>query len=112
VLFALEWCEFCWSVRKLFEAAGIAYRSVDLDSVPFQADGRGGEFRAALREITGAATIPQVFVAGTHVGGATDTFDAFNAGTLQTLLAAAAVPFDAALRRNAYEFLPKWLQPR
>lgn len=112
VLFALEWCEFCWSVRNLFGAAGVAYRSVDLDSVPFQKDGRGGEFRAALREITGAATIPQVFVGGTHVGGATETFDAFNAGALQKLLAAANVAFDATLTRNAYEFLPKWLQPR
>ena len=37
VLFALEWCEFCWSVRKLFARLGIAYRSVDLDSVAYQA---------------------------------------------------------------------------
>ena len=31
VMFALEWCEFCWSVRRMFDAAGIAYRTVDLD---------------------------------------------------------------------------------
>src|SRR5690606_17752047 len=35
VLFALEWCEFCWSVRKLFARLGIEYRSVDLDSVEY-----------------------------------------------------------------------------
>ena len=33
VLFALDWCEFCWSVRGMFAKQGISYRSVDLDSV-------------------------------------------------------------------------------
>ncbi len=35
-MFALEWCEFCWSVRRMFAKHGIAYRSVDLDSVEYQ----------------------------------------------------------------------------
>ena len=34
VLFALEWCEFCWAVRRFFDEAGIAFRSVDLDRSP------------------------------------------------------------------------------
>ena len=112
VIFSLEWCEFCWSVRKMFAEAGIEYRSIDLDSVAYQKDNRGGELRAALRQITGAPTIPQVFVGGEHLGGATDTFDAFNAGELQKMLAANAVPFDAAMTANAYSFLPKWMHPR
>ena len=58
VVFALEWCEFCWSVRKMFAAAGIAYQSVDLDSVAYQRDNLGTEMRAALRQITGQPTIP------------------------------------------------------
>ena len=42
VLFALEWCEFCWSVRKLFARLGIPFRSIDLDSVDYQHDDLGG----------------------------------------------------------------------
>ncbi|HVO06364.1 MAG TPA: cysteine synthase A, partial [Burkholderiaceae bacterium] len=38
VMFALEWCEFCWAVRKLFGRLNIAYESVDLDSVALQRD--------------------------------------------------------------------------
>ena len=49
VMFALEWCEFCWSVRKLLTEFGIPYRSIDLDSVAYQKDNRGGDIRAALR---------------------------------------------------------------
>ena len=48
VMFALEWCEFCWSVRRLFAEYKIPYRSIDLDSVDYQRDDRGGKIRAAL----------------------------------------------------------------
>ena len=112
VMFSLEWCEFCWSVRKMFEAAGIEYHSVDLDSVAFQKDNLGGAIRVDLRARTGAPTIPQVFVGGRHIGGATETFDAFNAGALQTMLQESGAGFDASMTRDAYSFLPAWLHPR
>ena len=50
VLFALEWCEFSWSVRKMFAHYDIPYRSVDLDSVAYQDGNRGGKIRAAIEE--------------------------------------------------------------
>jgi len=46
VLFALEWCEFCWSVRKLFAKLDIPYLALDLDSVKFQEDCKGSKIRA------------------------------------------------------------------
>lgn len=73
VIFALTWCEFTWAVRKLFARCGIAYRALDLDSVEYQADDLGAKIRAALTERTGVATIPQIFVGRTLVGGATET---------------------------------------
>ena len=68
VLFALEWCEFCWALRKLFARAGMPYRAIDLDSTAYQRDNRGGQIRAALRARTGSRTIPQVFVGGAFIG--------------------------------------------
>jgi cysteine synthase A len=112
VMFALEWCEFCWSVRKLFRELGIAYRSVDLDAVEYQKGNLGGDIRAALQERLGSPTIPQIFVGGTYIGGATETLDAFNDGSLQTLLKASNIPFDHTMRFDAYNFLPRWLHPR
>ena len=38
------------------------------------------------RARTGAKTIPQIFIGGTHVGGATDLFDAWRSGTARELL--------------------------
>jgi len=112
VMFALEWCEFSWSVRKMFAAAGIAFESVDLDSVAYQKDNLGTEMRAALRQITGVPTIPQIFVGGEHIGGATETFDTFNDGSLHTRLAAKGVPSGPSENINAYSFLPTWIHPR
>jgi len=112
VLFALEWCEFSWSVRKLFARLGVPYRSVDLDSVAFQANDLGGKIRAVLAARTGARTIPQVFIGGTHVGGATEMFDAWRSGAARELLAKRGVAFDAGVELDPYSLLPKWLQPR
>ncbi|MEP1208052.1 MAG: pyridoxal-phosphate dependent enzyme [Rhizobiaceae bacterium] len=112
IMYSLEWCEFCWSVRKLFEAAGIKYETVDLDSVAYQKDNLGSDIRVVLRNMTGAPTIPQIFVDGEHLGGATETFDAFNDGSLTGRLQSAGIDFDAAMKQDAYDFLPKWLHPR
>ncbi|RPI47214.1 MAG: cysteine synthase A [Betaproteobacteria bacterium] len=112
VMFALEWCEFCWSVRRLLKELGIDYRSIDLDSVAYQKDNRGGDIRVALRQKIGSPTIPQIFVGGEYIGGCTETFDAFNAGRLQELLAANGVSYERTKKFDAYSFLPKWLHPR
>jgi cysteine synthase A len=112
VLFALEWCEFCWSLRKLFAKARIPYRSVDLDSTAFQRDERGNQIRKLLRERTGQGTIPQVFVGGEHLGGCSDTLDAYASGKLQDMLRARGVSFDEAAKIDAHALLPGWIHPR
>jgi cysteine synthase A len=112
VMFAHEWCEFCWSVRRLFKAFEIPYRSVDLDAAEYRQNDRGGKIRNVLSQRTGSVTIPQIFIGNRHVGGCTETFDAFNDGRLQQLLAASGVHARQRGNADAYSFLPKWLQPR
>ena len=112
VMFALEWCEFCWAVRKLLARLGIAFASVDLDAVALQPGDMGTRMRAVLKARTGAPTIPQIWIGGTHVGGATDLFEAMREGRMQRLLAAAGVTFDRDADVDPAAFLPKWLHPR
>jgi cysteine synthase A len=112
VLFALEWCEFCWSVRKLFARLGVRYRSVDLDSVEYQAGDRGGKIRAVVAARAGRPTIPQIFVAGRLIGGCTDVFDAVRAGTLQAWMSERGVEYDSAAQFDPDALLPNWLQSR
>jgi cysteine synthase A len=112
VMFALEWCEFCWAVRKLFAKLDIAYESVDLDSVAFQRNDVGVKIRAVLRDRVGSPTIPQVFIGGTHVGGCTELFDAMRDGSLAALLAYAGLEHDRDVDLDPYSLLPKWVHPR
>jgi cysteine synthase len=112
VMFALEWCEFCWSVRKMFAHYRIPYRSIDLDSVEYQHGDRGGKVRAALTTRTGVATIPQIFVGGELIGGCTEVLDAMKEGRLQRLLERSGVTYDREVQVDPYSFLPGWLQRR
>lgn len=112
VMFALEWCEFCWSLRKLFDALGVSYRSIDIDSVAYQEDGRGVKIRQALGERVGAATIPQVFIGGAHVGGCTDVIEAFESGALLNRLSRDGIACDREASVDAWGLLPQWLHPR
>jgi cysteine synthase A len=112
VMFALEWCEFCWAARRLFQALGVEYRSVDLDSVAYQANDWGGRIRRALQAHTGIATIPQIFIGGHCIGGATDVIAAAQSGDLQARLR--SLPSAPELRPIAdpRSFLPGWLQAK
>ncbi len=112
VLFALEWCEFCWSIRKLLAKLDIPYRSVDLDSVAYQQNGFGGKIRQVLRSRLNSNTIPQLFVAGQHIGGATDSFEAVRTGALQALLKESGIHAAEYGDSDPSELLPNWLHKR
>ncbi|MFO7648754.1 cysteine synthase A [Halomonas campaniensis] len=112
VMFALEWCEFCWSARKLFARLGVEVNSVDLDSVACQADDIGGRVRPVLAARTGATTIPQIFVGGRLVGGCSELFEAWRDGSLTERLAACGIRVGSDAAFDPDELLPRWLHPR
>jgi cysteine synthase A len=112
-LFALEWCEFCWSVRKLFAKLDIPYKAIDLDSVKYQADDFGSRIRAVLAAQIGSPTIPQIYIGGQHMGGATDLFALFSSGELRHMLEKLGIniknlPEDF----EPMSLLPGWLHKR
>jgi cysteine synthase A len=112
VMFALEWCEFCWSARKLFQRLGVDYTSVDLDSVAFQEADRGGRIRRVLHQRLGVPTIPQIFVGGEHIGGCSELFRACEDGSLGRRLGLLGIEVDSGSRIDTASLLPRWLHPR
>ncbi len=112
VMFAYEWCEFCNSVRKLFAEYGIAYTSIDLDSLAYQHDDRGIKIHEALKRRTGSISLPLIFIGGNYVGGCIDVLDSLKSGQLLTRLEKLGVCANASVTTNPYEFLPAWLHPR
>ena len=112
VMFALEWCEFCWTVRRLFARFKVPFRDIVLDSVEYQEGNRGGNIRAALTARTSMKTIPQVFVGGNLVGGCSEVLSAFGDRGFQKALEESSVPFEESGDVDPQSFLPSWLHPR
>ncbi|MFT3670645.1 MAG: glutaredoxin [Aestuariivirga sp.] len=110
-MFALEWCEFCWAVRKFLRAIGVPFVSVDLDGLKLQSDGFSQEIRNALHAITGSPTIPQIFLKGRLLGGAVDVLSLHEQGTLTPLLVKSGLS-PTEISFSARDYLPKWLATR
>jgi cysteine synthase A len=110
VMFAMSWCEFCWSVRKLLAALGAPLISIDIDTPEFREGNDVPKIRAALAELAGNPTLPQVYAGGTHLGGCMEVMAAAQSGALQKLLMEQGVPCDAA-PIDPYQFLPSWVRP-
>lgn len=108
VMFGFEWCEFCWSVRRMFADAEIPFRSIDVDSAEFRENDQGGDILRALFDHTKMRTVPQVFVGGELVGGATDTLLASGSGTLAERLAKLEEPIVPKSTKDPLDYLPAW----
>ena len=87
IVYSKTYCPYCSDVKDLFEKQlKISAKVIELDTL---AD--GDDVQAALMEISGMRTVPQVFVGGELIGGCDDTLAAFRSGTLATLLRNAGV---------------------
>lgn len=110
VMFGFEWCEFCWSVRRLFDDAGVAFHTVDVDSTEYRKDDWGGEVLRALFDRTGMRTVPQIFIGATLIGGASDVLAGVGTGSLQNNLSALPRPIIAKAVDDPMRYLPKWVR--
>jgi cysteine synthase A len=56
--------------------------------------------------------VPQIYVGGVHLGGATELFDASKDGRLAALLKEYKVSSNPTSKTDPYSFLPGWLHSR
>ncbi|MEM6375616.1 MAG: pyridoxal-phosphate dependent enzyme [Pseudomonadota bacterium] len=108
VMFGFEWCEFCWSVRRLFDDAHIPFRSIDVDSSAYRENDWGGDVLRALFDYTRLRTVPQVFVGGELVGGAVDVLQEAKDETLLGRLSNLPTPIRIRPIHDPLEYLPSW----
>ena len=81
VIYSKSWCPYCTACKALFDDMNQPYTAIELDK---RED--GADLQAALLELTQQRTVPNVFVAGQHVGGNDDTQQAAQTGKLAALL--------------------------
>mmetsp|Transcript_26324 Transcript_26324/g.57063 ORF Transcript_26324/g.57063 Transcript_26324/m.57063 type:complete len:141 (-) Transcript_26324:91-513(-) len=81
IVFSKSYCPYCRKVKTLLDEEGVPYTVLELDTHE-----DGASLQRILYQITGQRTVPNVFVKGGHVGGASDTIEAYRSGELAKLL--------------------------
>ncbi|XP_010251178.1 PREDICTED: glutaredoxin-like [Nelumbo nucifera] len=81
VVFSKSYCPFCDRVKNLLSQLGANYNAIELD-----VESDGNEIQSALAEWTGQKTVPNVFIAGNHIGGCDKTTEMHRGGKLVPLL--------------------------
>ncbi|XP_015516691.1 uncharacterized protein [Neodiprion pinetum] len=81
VIFSKTYCPYCTMAKEVFDKLKHKYTAIELDSRD-----DGDEIQSILSELTGARTVPRVFVKGECLGGGTDVKKMFESGELSMKL--------------------------
>uniref|UniRef100_A0A2R5LI13 Putative glutaredoxin n=1 Tax=Ornithodoros turicata TaxID=34597 RepID=A0A2R5LI13_9ACAR len=84
VVFSKSYCPFCKKAKQIFEDLHIPYHAVELDQLDRQSD--AGEIQQVLGQITGASTVPRIFINHQSVGGCSDLTDLLKRNQLTPML--------------------------
>jgi glutaredoxin 3 len=79
-IYTKTFCPYCWRAKHLLEEKGVDYREIAVDF--------GGEVRQQMiQRANGRTTVPQIFIAGRHIGGCDDLMALELDGKLDELIA-------------------------
>ncbi|XP_011700079.1 PREDICTED: glutaredoxin-C4-like isoform X2 [Wasmannia auropunctata] len=78
VIFSKTSCPYCKMAKKVFDSLKKPYTAIELDD---RDDAQ--EIQDILNEITGARTVPRVFLNGVCLGGGTDVKKLYDSGELE-----------------------------
>ncbi|CRL00806.1 CLUMA_CG014058, isoform A [Clunio marinus] len=82
VIFSKSYCPYCTTAKKQFKKLNQDYLTIELDGRPdCQA------IQNVLGEMTGAKTVPRVFIDGNFIGGGDDCKRLYENGQLEKMLA-------------------------
>ncbi|GAA6081818.1 glutaredoxin 2 isoform X1, partial [Tachysurus ichikawai] len=81
VIFSKTTCPYCKMAKNVFNQIGATYKVIELDE-----HGNGQQLQEALAQMSGAKTVPRVFVNGRCIGGGSDTQQLHEQGKLVPLI--------------------------
>ncbi|KAF7280483.1 uncharacterized protein LOC143198750 [Rhynchophorus ferrugineus] len=81
VIFSKTYCPYCRLAKEVFDKIQQKYTTIELD---LRNDGE--EIQGILAQITGARTVPRVFIKGNCVGGGSDVKALYDKGELLPLV--------------------------
>ena len=79
-IYTTQTCPYCIAAKRLLLKKGVQFKEIDVGGQP--------QLRAAMTQRAGGRTsVPQIFIAGKHVGGCDDIHALDHAGQLGSMLA-------------------------
>ncbi|CAI2383514.1 unnamed protein product [Moneuplotes crassus] len=86
LMYVKSTCPYCKKAKELMEKGQVDYKKFVLDQLE-----EGRFIKEALVEITGQRTVPNIFIAGKHIGGFSDINELHEKNELKPKLDAANV---------------------
>jgi glutaredoxin 3 len=81
VVFSKTTCPYCTRAKRALQEAGANAHVIELDQ-----DHEGSHIQDLMLKMTGASTVPRVFINGRFVGGGDETVALKNSGELSKML--------------------------
>lgn len=78
IIYSTKTCPYCQQAKELLDSKHLRYTDYPVDEEP--------HLRDIMVEKSGRKTVPQIFIAGEHVGGCSDLFALEHSGELDRLL--------------------------
>ncbi|KAH8815926.1 glutaredoxin [Xylogone sp. PMI_703] len=66
-VFSKSWCPYCKATKALLNDLGAKYYLIELDEAE-----DGAAIQAALQEISGQSSVPNIYIKKQHIGGNSD----------------------------------------
>jgi len=80
-IYSSDYCPYCMRAKELLRERGVQqWEEIVVDGKP--------DVRAAMKDLTGRTSVPQIFIGDTHVGGCDDLHALDARGGLAPLLSA------------------------
>ncbi|KAH7135626.1 glutaredoxin domain-containing protein [Dendryphion nanum] len=80
-VFSKSYCPYCKATKELLTKSKANFYAIELDQVD-----DGSAIQAALKEISGQTTVPNVWIGQKHIGGNSDLQASQSDGKLEGLL--------------------------
>ena len=87
-IYTKSYCPYCHRAKELLRIKGIPFTEYDVTADP--------EREGEMQRRSGAHTVPQIFIAGTCLGGCSELFELDEKGELDRLLGLKPAPNESS----------------
>ena len=81
IVFSKSYCPYCVEAKNILQRGNVEYVAQELDTMS-----EGSAIQNALEDITGQRTVPNIFIAGNHIGGCSDLKAKVKSGVVPQML--------------------------